>query len=216
MGKVLWQAIDELPPGCRSAVRAFYFGGLDYTEAAETLGISLSALKVRLHSARQILRYRFRLREPTIRKPPRTLRTLAIHEAAHAVLFCRYGTQLRRVSIAPVSAVWVAPGPDGAMGSSQLPALVTLQVLMAGEVATVLAHCGHSGGDRDAAGAIALRETGGDQVEAALLLDHARRSARPLLESSRIWRQVESVAAALVEVRIVDGQDLRTLCSRAC
>jgi hypothetical protein len=93
--------------------------------------------------------------------------------------------------------------------------MLTLQVLMAGEVATVLAQSGKSGGDRDAAGAIALRQTGGDQVEAALLLDHASRSARALLESRPVWRQVERVATNLVEVRTVDGQDLRTLCSHA-
>ena len=55
-----------------------------------------------------------------------------VHEAAHAVLFCRYGLEQRRVSIAPVSAVWAAPGSEGATGSRPHSALVALQVLMAG------------------------------------------------------------------------------------
>ena len=74
---------------------------------------------------------------------------------------------------------------------------------------------GVSGGDRDEAGEIALRETGGDQVEAALLLEQAWSGARSLLESSRTWRQVERVAAALQQVRTVDGDDVRKLCSLA-
>jgi hypothetical protein len=85
---------------------------------------------------------------------------------------------------------------------------------MAGEVATVLGRNGESGGDRDAAGAIALHETGGDRVEAALLLEHARRNARASLESSRIWRQVGRVAAALQDVGTINGDDVRGLCAR--
>lgn len=214
VGQTLLQAIEDLPPGCRAAVRAFYLSGLDYREAAESLGIKLSALKVRLHGARQMLRHRFRLRDPASRERPFSPRTLAIHEAAHAVLYCRYGTDLERVSIAPRSAVWLGRGSDGVVSPGQLPLSLDLQVRMAGEVATRLAHCGVSGGDRNAAGAIALRETGGDQVEAALLLDHARRGARALLESSRIWHRVENVAAALLDVHTVDGDEVSRLCAR--
>jgi hypothetical protein len=90
-----------------------------------------------------------------------------------------------------------------------------LEVRMAGEVATLLGHCGVSGGDRNAAGAVALREAGGDQVEAALLLEHARQSARALLESSHIWHRVQNVAALLLDVRTVDGEDVSRLCLRA-
>jgi hypothetical protein len=68
---------------------------------------------------------------------------------------------------------------------------------------------------RDEAGAIALRETGGDQVEAALLREQAWSGARSLLESNRTWRQVERVAAALQQVRTVDGDDVRKLRSLA-
>jgi RNA polymerase sigma factor (sigma-70 family) len=212
----LREAIDDLPPGARAAVRAFYLRGLDYTEAAAALGISLSALKVRLHDARGRLRHRYRLRDPeSVRTRPFKPTTLAIHEAAHAVLYCRYGRQLRRVSIAPVSAVWVAPGADAEAHMNQLPVLLELQARMAGEVATLLGRNGVSGGDRDEAGVIALRETGGDQVEAALLLERAWRDARALLESSGTWRKVERVAAALLEVGTMDGDDVRKLCARA-
>jgi RNA polymerase sigma-70 factor (ECF subfamily) len=209
-GRTLREAIDELPPGARAAVRAFYLGELDYAEAALALGISLSALKVRLHDAR----HRFRLHDPAIRKPKRNARTLAVHEAAHAVLYCRYGSELRRVSIAPVSAVWRASDPERDATRGGLPVVLELQVRMAGEVATLLGGCGQSSGDRDAAGTLALRATGGDQVEAALLLEHARRSAQGVLASSRTWRQVEDVAGRLQAVQTVDGDEVRSVCAR--
>ncbi len=131
------------------------------------------------------------------------------------MLYCRYGRDFQRASIAPMSAVWVARGSDGVMHSSQLPVLLELQARMAGEVAMFLGRIGVSGGDRDEAGEIAPRETGGDQVEAALLLEQAWSDARSLLESSRTWRQVERVAAALQQVRTVDGDHVRKLCSLA-
>jgi hypothetical protein len=96
-----------------------------------------------------------------------------------------------------------APGPFGAAGA------------LTGEVATFLGRNGVSGGDRDEAGEIALRETGGDQLEAALLLEQAWSGAGSLLESSRTWRQVERVAAAFQQVRTVDGDDVRKLVSLA-
>ena len=206
-------AIDDLPSGYRAAVRAFYFRGYGYAEAAADLGISVTALKARLHDARKILRYRFRLRDSPVRKSPRSLRTLAIHEAAHAVLYCRYDRELQRVSIAPVSAVWVGSGSREAPRADELPMVLELQVRMAGEIATLVGRAGLSGGDRDAAGEIALRETEGDQVEAALLLEHARRGARALLESGQIWAHVERLAAVLQSAGSVDGDEVRRLCS---
>jgi RNA polymerase sigma-70 factor (ECF subfamily) len=207
------EAIDDLPGGSRAAVRAFYLGGLDYAEAAAALDINLSALKMRLHSARHMLRHRFRLHDAPLRTERLTVRTRAIHEAAHAVLHCWYGGELNRVSIAPVSAVWIGPVPNSV--ARRLPVFLDLQVRMAGEVATALGHAGVSGGDRDAAATIALRETGGDQVEAALLLDHARREAQRSLEVNHIWRQVERVAAVLQDAQAVDGDDVRRLCVRS-
>ena len=58
---------------------------------------------------------------------------------------------------------------------------------------------------------IALRETGGDRVEAALLLDQACRAARLALDSAHTWQQVERVAATLQAVHTIDGDDLHRL-----
>ncbi|MBV9896384.1 MAG: hypothetical protein JO020_19635 [Chloroflexi bacterium] len=89
------------------------------------------------------------------------------------------------------------------------------QATLALELATLVGHAGFSGGDRDAAGAVALRETGGDQVEAALLLEHARRGALELLESTRTWTRVERLAAVLQRASTVDGDEVRRLGSLA-
>ena len=49
------QAIEALAPGQRAAVLAFYWQGLTHAEAALELGISLGAVKARLHQARAAL-----------------------------------------------------------------------------------------------------------------------------------------------------------------
>jgi hypothetical protein len=49
-------AIAELPRGQREAVIAFYVGGLTYAETASALGITVGAVKTRLHKARERLR----------------------------------------------------------------------------------------------------------------------------------------------------------------
>ena len=50
-------AVDALPPGQRHAAYRFYLQGLTYGEAAEELGISVNALKARLHQGRRALRH---------------------------------------------------------------------------------------------------------------------------------------------------------------
>ena len=50
------QAIDRLPDGYRDVLMARDIEQLDTAEAAEALGLSLSATKTRLHRARQALR----------------------------------------------------------------------------------------------------------------------------------------------------------------
>jgi len=50
------RAIAELPRGQREAVVAFYVGGLTYAETASALGITVGAVKTRLHKARERLR----------------------------------------------------------------------------------------------------------------------------------------------------------------
>lgn len=58
--KDLWaqirHAIGGLPPGQQAAVLHFYLVGLTYAETASLLGISVGAVKTRLHKARQSLR----------------------------------------------------------------------------------------------------------------------------------------------------------------
>src|SRR4051812_21773458 len=52
------RAIATLPPGQRDAVALFYLAGLTHAEAAEHLGVPVSAVKTRLHKARATLRRR--------------------------------------------------------------------------------------------------------------------------------------------------------------
>lgn len=49
-------AIAGLPPGQRSAVVLFYLSGLTHAETADLLGITVGAVKTRLHKARQTLK----------------------------------------------------------------------------------------------------------------------------------------------------------------
>ncbi len=49
-------ALSTLPPKYRLAIAAFYLEGRSYQEAASDLGISIRALKTRLHRARTMLR----------------------------------------------------------------------------------------------------------------------------------------------------------------
>lgn len=49
------RSIDGLPPGQRVAVLHFYLAGLTHTETAALLGISVGAVKTRLHKARRAL-----------------------------------------------------------------------------------------------------------------------------------------------------------------
>src|SRR5207249_1432114 len=55
------QAVATLAAGQRAAVLAFYWAGLTYAEAALELGISLGAVKARLHQARAALAPRLSL-----------------------------------------------------------------------------------------------------------------------------------------------------------
>jgi RNA polymerase sigma factor (sigma-70 family) len=53
--RLVRRAVEQLPPGQREAVFAFYFQGLSHAEAASELGISPGAVKARLHQARGAL-----------------------------------------------------------------------------------------------------------------------------------------------------------------
>jgi RNA polymerase sigma factor (sigma-70 family) len=52
---LVYQAVAQLPPGQRRAVLLFYWKGLTQAEVAVELGISLGAVKARMHQARAAL-----------------------------------------------------------------------------------------------------------------------------------------------------------------
>jgi RNA polymerase sigma-70 factor (ECF subfamily) len=53
---VLREAVDELPPGQRDAIRLLKLKGLSLKEAAAASGMSIAALKVATHRALKSLR----------------------------------------------------------------------------------------------------------------------------------------------------------------
>jgi RNA polymerase sigma-70 factor (ECF subfamily) len=55
-GRVLREAVDELPPGQRDAIRLLKLKGLSLKEAAAASGMSIAALKVATHRALKSLR----------------------------------------------------------------------------------------------------------------------------------------------------------------
>ena len=216
LSKQLRRAVDDLPHGQREAVRLFYLGGRTYQEAAAGLGIPVGALKVRLHKARAALRECLLLEEPLPSRPRWDDRTVAPHEAAHAVVHWQHGGMISCVSI--------APAPITSVAEPLLPHRLTLpprdlmQTIMAGEAATFLLRGSRAArlsgaGDRLAAQAIARYVTCGDEVEAALAVHAAWLAARELLEQPHTWSLVQRVAGALVTHRRLDGDDLRVLLS---
>lgn len=54
--RVVLDAVEALPPRSRAATLLYYYDQLTVREVAATLGVSVSAVKVRLHSARRRLR----------------------------------------------------------------------------------------------------------------------------------------------------------------
>jgi RNA polymerase sigma-70 factor, ECF subfamily len=55
-GDAVQQALNGLPPDYREVIILKHIEGLDYREIAESLGVSVSALKVRAHRGREMLR----------------------------------------------------------------------------------------------------------------------------------------------------------------
>jgi RNA polymerase sigma-70 factor, ECF subfamily len=216
LSRDLRTAVGELPAAQREAVRVFYLDGLSHAEAADALGIGLSALKVRLHDARRTLKHRYRLDDaaaPAIAQ--RNPRTLAFHEAGHAVLLWSHDAPVQRVSIEPISAVRVGE-PAESREPFQLPVTIRLQMHMAGEAATFVqgrwSASLEQSGDRVAAAALARQTTGGDKRETALFVHAAWLQACELLNNERTWRRVERVATALLTRHAIDGDDVRRLC----
>ncbi len=55
-GDAVQQALNGLPPDYREVIVLKHIEGLDYQEIAEALGVSVTALKVRAHRGREMLR----------------------------------------------------------------------------------------------------------------------------------------------------------------
>lgn len=55
-GDAVQQALHGLPPEYREVIILKHIEGLDYQEIADALGVSISALKVRAHRGREMLR----------------------------------------------------------------------------------------------------------------------------------------------------------------
>lgn len=73
---------------------------MSYEEAAGALGIPVVAVKTRLHKARAALARHYRLDDGP--RPSRLDdRTLAVHEASHAVLGWQEGDRVLRIAITP-------------------------------------------------------------------------------------------------------------------
>ena len=214
LGRSVRAALAALPAGQRRAVELFYLADLSYEESAAVLGIPVGALKTRLHKARAALAHRFRLADEPRARPRRVNdRALSVHEAAHAVVGWLEGGFVARIAITPRAGPYfgvvhgVGP-PDGARAAAHMA------ILMAGEAGVALAQRRREpsdSGDRAAAARVARAATGGDDVEAALFVSDALRAARERLTDPRVWSLVERVAARLIEVRALDGDEFRTL-----
>lgn len=135
LSRDLRTAVGELPVAQREAVRVFYLDGLSHSEAADALGMGLSALKARLHDARRTLTHRYRLDDAAAQSYPDEPAYARVLRAGHAVLLWSHAAPIRSVSIELRSAVWV--GEPAETGKQfRLPVTVQLQMLMAGEAAT--------------------------------------------------------------------------------
>jgi len=55
-GDAIQQALNGLPPDYREVIVLKHIEGLDYQEIADALGVSVSALKVRAHRGREMLK----------------------------------------------------------------------------------------------------------------------------------------------------------------
>jgi hypothetical protein len=97
------------------------------------------------------------------------------------------------------------------------PAAQAMAMILAGEAAGSLRwrrrprEGSSGGGDRRRAHVVARDLTGGDDVEAALLLDQQWRRTCERLDEPRLWGRVERIAASLLERRRLEGAALRAL-----
>jgi hypothetical protein len=135
----------------------------------------------------------------------RSLKRVALHEAAHVVMHYVERVPFESVTIAPDSML----GSDGAVHPRLGPLWLwdrqrpkTLRILMAGKVAEefhtgrpVTRGCGH---DLNLAGCIADELADEGSTDADGLLAAAYADARNTLAAATIWAAVEALASALV------------------
>lgn len=75
-------------------------------------------------------------------------------------------------------------------------------------------HPAWSASDRAAAAALARDVTGGDDLEAAVIVEEAWTAAGERLAEGRTWTLVQRVAGALVERERLDGDEFDALMTR--
>ncbi|MGH2352823.1 MAG: sigma-70 family RNA polymerase sigma factor [Chloroflexota bacterium] len=238
LGRVLLDAIEELPVGQRDAVRLFYLGNCTYEETGATLGICTGAVKTRLHKARSTLQRRFwaPLSAAATAVSDRSgfaavpAEVRAIHEAGHAVMAHLHGVSIHRVSIdlpAPHGAAHPArPSPALRASRPEMPSplppsppAAQMAMILAGEAAHFLRsgrrQAIDGSDDRARAGRVARDAAAGDDVEAALILEQQWTRTRERLDQPQAWARVERLAAALLERRTIEGDRLNALVAGA-
>lgn len=127
-------AVATLAPGQRDAVLLFYIHGLAHREVAAQLGISVGAVKARLHQARAALGRRLATEMPTYKGKPMTewvpvhvaeVRTTEERERRPHVMILQEQAGDRQV------AIWIGPAEANALAMSldnvEMPRPVTYQ-----------------------------------------------------------------------------------------
>jgi hypothetical protein len=120
------------------------------------------------------------------------------------------------ISIAPVSGVRLAGRATGGWSRAdgpEMPVRDVLQTIMGGEAATLVrggrVPAVWSASDRAQAASLASRLTGGDAVEAALIVESAWTAARDRLADRRTWERVQRVAEALVQRERLEADEFK-------
>jgi hypothetical protein len=142
-----------------------------------------------------------------------TDRTLAFHEAGHAVLAAQLGVAIERVSIVPApvgrSHVKLSAHPD-------LGAAEELVVLLAGEEAQRRLDGGEPDAPKDREHAQqVLASAGVNAAQGRRMLTEGRERASRLLADPGVWRRVEAVATALLAEGSLDGRRFREIMAGA-
>lgn len=105
------RAIVELPAGQRSAVVGFYLSGLTHHETADALGISVPAVKTRLHKARASLRRRLQSLEDQMSNGDEAveMRIADVRRGAHDAKPAAHLVLLQEVGGDRQLPIWIGP-----------------------------------------------------------------------------------------------------------